>query len=80
MHTNVPFQLPHQGRHPGAFLRVLAEASEQMVDSALRKNLVDQTDESEQILFEQCRKEAHQGFTRGNEKRGTRHVRQGCLI
>lgn len=44
-------------------MRVLAEAFEQMEDSGLRKQRVDQMDEGQQILFEQCWEEAHQGFT-----------------
>lgn len=48
-------------------MRVLAEASEQIVDSGLGEKLVDQTDESEQVLFEHRWEAAHQGLT-GNRQ------------
>lgn len=45
------------------------------MDRSLRKKLMDQADESQQILFEERWKEAHQGFTGKHENRGriTRH-------
>lgn len=62
--THIPFQLPHQGGHPGGSVRVPGEANEQLADGGVRKKPVDKTDEGEQILFEQCWKQAHQWFTR----------------
>lgn len=53
-------------------MRVLAEAVEQVMDGGLREKLLDQTDESQQILLERRWKEAHQWLTRINEKAAVR--------
>ena len=67
--AQVSFQLSNQRRDPGTWMRVLAEAFEQMEDSRTRKNWVDQIDEGQQVLFEQWWKQAHQGFTRVGEEK-----------
>lgn len=59
-------------------MRLLAEADEQITDGGLRKEPMDQTDESEQILLEQRWKEAHQGFTRMREM-VMRQVALSCI-
>lgn len=52
MGPQVSFKLFNQSGDPGAWMRVLFEALEQMEDRGLRKHRVDQIDEGQQVLFE----------------------------
>lgn len=79
MGPQASLQLSTQSGDPGVWMRVTAEAFEQMEDRGLRENRVGQIDKGEQVLFEQCWKQAHQGFTRISEgKNGCEVEAQVC--